>query len=97
MFYGRLMGSRGRTAFLALIAAQAAHSTEECVFRLYDVFAPARFISGLFSSDLARGFASAISLSYCSVSGVMRRGCVVAFRRRAGWLGSGRCSNWGME
>ena len=57
MFYERLMGSRGRTAFLALIAAQAAHSTEECVFRLYDVFAPARFISGLFSSDLARGFA----------------------------------------
>ena len=51
------MDSRGRTAFLALILAQAAHSIEECAFRLFDVLAPARFISSLFSSDLARGFA----------------------------------------
>jgi hypothetical protein len=51
------MDSRSRSAFLALIVAQAAHSLEECVFRLYDVFAPARFVSGLLSSDLARGFA----------------------------------------
>jgi hypothetical protein len=54
---GPTMDSRCRTAFLALIVAQAAHSVEECVFRLFDVFAPARFISGLFSSDPARGFA----------------------------------------
>jgi hypothetical protein len=42
-----------------LILAQAAHSIEEYVFRLFDVLAPARFISGLLSSDLARGFAIA--------------------------------------
>ena len=51
------MNSRSRSAFLALILAQAAHSVEEYVFRLYDVFAPARIISGLFSDDLATGFA----------------------------------------
>lgn len=53
------MDSRSRAAFLALILAQAAHSIEECVFRLFDVFAPARFISGLISNDLSRGFAIA--------------------------------------
>ena len=53
------MTSRSRTAFAALIAAQAAHSVEEYVFRLYDVFAPARAVAGLFSSDLAAGFAVA--------------------------------------
>jgi hypothetical protein len=45
--------------FLALILAQASHSVEEYVFRLYDVLAPARLISGLLSSDLALGFAIA--------------------------------------
>jgi hypothetical protein len=49
--------SRARTAFAALIAAQAAHSVEEYVFRLYDVFGPPRFLSGLISSDRAFGFA----------------------------------------
>lgn len=53
------MDARARAAFLALIAVQAAHSVEEYAFRLYDVLAPARFISGLFSSDLARGLAIA--------------------------------------
>lgn len=43
-------------AFAALIAAQAAHSVEEYVTRLFDVFAPARFISGLFSDNVAQGF-----------------------------------------
>jgi hypothetical protein len=51
------MDTRGRTAFLILIAAQAAHSIEEYAFRLYDVFGPARFLSGLISDDLATGFA----------------------------------------
>ena len=40
-----------------LILAQTAHSTEEYVFRLFDVFAPARFVSSLVSDDLAVGFA----------------------------------------
>lgn len=51
------MDARSRAAFLILIVAQAAHSIEEYVFRLFDVFAPARFVSGLVSSDLASGFA----------------------------------------
>jgi hypothetical protein len=51
------MDSRSRTAFLLLIVAQAAHSIEESVFRLYEVFLPARVISGLVSNNLALGFA----------------------------------------
>ena len=51
------MEQRTRTTFLALILAQAAHSTEEYVFALYDVFAPARYASEFVSSDRALGFA----------------------------------------
>ena len=47
---------RAKYLFALLIVAQAAHSVEEYTFRLYDVLAPARFISGLVSSNLARGF-----------------------------------------
>ncbi len=50
------MDSRSRTTFLLLVIAQAAHSVEEYVFRLYDVFMPARVISGLVSDDLVVGF-----------------------------------------
>ena len=39
-----------------LILAQGAHSIEECVTKLYEVFAPARFVSSLVSNDLALGF-----------------------------------------
>jgi hypothetical protein len=53
------IGPQGRWAFLALILAQAAHSFEEYIFRLYDVFGPARFVSGLVSTNLAVGFAVA--------------------------------------
>ena len=42
-----------------LIAVQAVHSVEEYAFGLYDVLAPARFISTLISADPARGFAIA--------------------------------------
>lgn len=51
------MDPLARRLFLALVAVQAAHSVEEYVTRLYEVFAPARFVSGLVSSDLALGFA----------------------------------------
>ncbi len=51
------MDSRARTAFGPLIAAQAAHSIEEYRYRLFDVFGPPRWLSGLVSSDLATGFA----------------------------------------
>jgi hypothetical protein len=53
---------RVRTAFLLLIGAQAAHSLEEYFFRLFDVWAPARAVSGLFSDDLSLGFAVANAL-----------------------------------
>lgn len=46
-------------AFLLLVIAQAAHSIEEYAARLYDVFAPARFVSSLISDDPATGFAGA--------------------------------------
>lgn len=52
------MDTRSRRLFLALVLAQAAHSVEEYALRLYDVFAPARFVSGLVSDDLAAGFAA---------------------------------------
>jgi hypothetical protein len=48
--------TRFQLSFLALIAAQTAHSIEEYVGRLYDVFPPARFVTGLISQDRARGF-----------------------------------------
>src|SRR5215213_6684186 len=51
-------GSRMRlkSAFLALVSVQALHSAEEYAFRLYEVFPPARLVSGMISSDLRRGF-----------------------------------------
>ena len=54
--------AQGQEAFLALIVAQVAHFIEEYVFRLYDVFAPARFVSGLLTDNLALGFAIANTL-----------------------------------
>ena len=51
--------SRTQLAFALLILVQAAHSVEEYVFRLFDVFPPARWISGLFSTNRALGFAIA--------------------------------------
>jgi hypothetical protein len=43
-------------SFIALVGVQAAHSVEEYLGRLYEVFPPARFVSGLVSQDLRRGF-----------------------------------------
>ncbi len=43
-------------AFGALVLAQAAHSVEEYVGRLWETFPPARFVAGLVSQDLERGF-----------------------------------------
>jgi hypothetical protein len=48
--------TRLQLTFLALIATQAVHSGEEYVGRLYEVFPPARFVSGLVSADLRQGF-----------------------------------------
>ncbi len=48
--------TRTDSSFLVLVLGQGAHSIEEYVGRLYDVFPPARFVTGLVSSDRARGF-----------------------------------------
>lgn len=43
--------------FLGLVISQAAHSLEEFRFRLFDVLAPARYLSDLVSNNRAVGFA----------------------------------------
>ena len=48
--------TRFQATFVALVVAQAAHSIEEYVGHLYEVFAPARFVSGLISQNLRLGF-----------------------------------------
>jgi hypothetical protein len=46
-----------KLAFLLLVLTQTLHSFEEYYFSLWAALAPARFVSGLFSDDLAFGFA----------------------------------------
>lgn len=48
--------TRVQTAYGALVLAQAAHSTEEYIGRLWETFPPARFVTGLASQDHERGF-----------------------------------------
>lgn len=48
--------TRFQVAFGAVVLAQAAHSVEEYIGRLWEAFPPARFLSGLISQDLERGF-----------------------------------------
>lgn len=48
--------TRFQATFGALILAQAGHSVEEYVGRLWESFPPARFLTGLVSQDLERGF-----------------------------------------
>jgi hypothetical protein len=51
-----ILERRIQFVFLFLIIFQAAHSIEEYFARLYDVFAPARFVSSVISNDLSLGF-----------------------------------------
>jgi hypothetical protein len=48
--------TRFQVAFGALVLAQAAHSVEEYIGRLWESFPPAQFITGLISQDHERGF-----------------------------------------
>ena len=48
--------SRIKLAFSALVLAQIAHSIEEYVGQLWESFPPARFLTGIISSDRAFGF-----------------------------------------
>jgi hypothetical protein len=47
---------RIQLTFLGLVVIQAFHSVEEYQGRLYEVFLPARVVSGLISIDLRQGF-----------------------------------------
>ena len=42
--------------FLLLVISQTLHSLEEYFFKLWEVFLPARVVSGLFSNNLPLGF-----------------------------------------
>ncbi len=48
--------SRIKVAFGALVFTQIAHSIEEYVGRLWESFPPARFLTGMISSDREFGF-----------------------------------------
>jgi uncharacterized protein with HXXEE motif len=48
--------ARIKVAFSALIFTQLAHSIEEYVGRLWESFPPARFLTGMISSDRELGF-----------------------------------------
>ena len=50
--------TRAKLTFFTLILAQAAHSVEEYIGRLWETFPPARFVSGLISSDRELGFST---------------------------------------
>jgi len=56
MLHHKRISQKASIAFLVLVIVQTAHSVEEYLFRLYEVFAPARFVSGLISADLPTGF-----------------------------------------
>ena len=67
-----------KATFLALVAVQTAHSVEECLGRLWDVFPPARFVTGLISEDRRFGFivfnVALISFGiWCFIWPVLRR------------------------
>lgn len=48
--------TRLQMAFGGLVLTQAAHSVEEYVGRLWESFPPARFLTGLISQNLQKGF-----------------------------------------
>lgn len=50
------MTNKIKTAFLLLVLVQALHSIEEYIGKLWDVFPPAKYITGLFSNDHEKAF-----------------------------------------
>jgi hypothetical protein len=51
------MNTPTKRLFLLLVCAQALHSIEEYYFSLWEVLAPARYVSSFVSTDPALGFA----------------------------------------
>lgn len=50
------MNAKIKIAFLILVLIQGAHSVEEYFGKLWEVFQPAKFLSGLVSNNLETGF-----------------------------------------
>ena len=50
------MTNKTKIAFLLLVIVQAVHSIEEYYGRLWEVFSPAKFVTGLVSNDHEAGF-----------------------------------------
>jgi hypothetical protein len=81
--------TRVQPAFDGLILAQTAHSIEEYAGRLWESFPPARFVSGLISSDLERNFLLLNVASSLSEYGAFSGPSAGAARWRRPWPGSG--------
>jgi hypothetical protein len=60
-----------RLVFLALVLTQGLHAVEEYAGRLWEVFLPARFLTGLVSKDHEIGFL-VITIGLFLHSGTMR-------------------------
>jgi hypothetical protein len=52
----KFMNANIKIAFLMLVLIQGVHSVEEYFGRLWEVFQPAKFLSGLVSNNLETGF-----------------------------------------
>jgi hypothetical protein len=74
-----------------LVLAQAVHSIEECVGRMWESHPLARFVAGLVATDLAQGFIIAnVLLVACGAWSVLwpvRRGWRVATALAWFWVG----------
>ena len=82
--------SQIRMTFAALVLAQAAHSTEEHLGRLWEALLPPRVVAIVFSSNPQRGFLVANILivsfgAWCALWPV-RRGWPVARTLMWGWI-----------
>jgi len=82
--------TRFQRAFGALVLAQAAHSVEEYVGRLWESFPPARFLTGLISQDLRLGFlvinVSLVAFGMWCFFWPVRRGWPSAVPLAWGWV-----------
>jgi hypothetical protein len=56
IFILMFMNRKIKIAFLLLVLTQAVHSIEEYYGRLWEVYAPAKFITGLVSNENEKGF-----------------------------------------
>jgi Protein of unknown function with HXXEE motif len=82
--------NRFQGVFGVLVLAQAAHSVEEYVGRLWESFPPARFVSGLISPDLEFGFlvvnVSLVTFGIWCFAWPVRRGGSSAVPLAWGWV-----------